>query len=116
MQFVEMNDGDVGYKESEKVTFEEPGREFVGKYIGFFEFEGSYGPGVGHKFVDVDDDELEYVIFQDSVLKSKMTRVPLDAIVKIVYIGKKKSEKTGVKPRDAAMEIAVERVRKAMAK
>ena len=103
-----MKDEDVEYKESEKVTFEEPGKEFVGKYIGFFEFEGSYGPGVGHKFVDVDDDELEYVIFQDSVLKSKMARVPLDAIVKIVYLGKKKSEKTGRMYKDYKFFIAKE--------
>ncbi len=95
MEFEEMKAEDVEYKESEQVKFEEPGKVFVGKYIGYFEFEGAYGPGVGYKFLDLDDDELEYVIFADSVLKTKMNRVPLDAAVKIEYLGKKKSEKTG---------------------
>ena len=103
-----MKDEDVEYKESERIVFEEPGKEFIGKYVGFFEFEGSYGPGVGHKFVDVDDDELEYVIFQDAVIKTKMSRVPLDAIVKIVYMGKKKSEKTGRMYKDYKFFIAKE--------
>lgn len=108
MEFEEMKDEDVEYKESERIVFEEPGKEFIGKYVGFFEFEGSYGPGVGHKFVDVDDDELEYVIFQDAVIKTKMSRVPLDAIVKIVYMGKKKSEKTGRMYKDYKFFIAKE--------
>ena len=95
MQFEEMKEENIEYKESENVKFEEKGQEFVGEYIGFFEFEGSYGPGVGYKFLDVDDPELEYVIFGDSVLKTKMKNVELNQIVKIVYEGKKKSEKTG---------------------
>jgi hypothetical protein len=95
MQFEEMKAEDVEYKESERVVFEEKGQEFIGEFIGFFEFEGAYGPGIGYKFVDVDDPELEYTIFGDSVLKTKMKNVPVNAIVKIVYEGKKKSEKTG---------------------
>jgi hypothetical protein len=90
-----MKDEAVEYKESEAVKFESVGQEFMGEFIGFFEFEGAYGPGIGYKFVDVDDPELEYVIFGDSVMKTKMKNVPVNAIVKIVYQGKKKSEKTG---------------------
>ena len=108
MEFEEMKNEDVEYKESEHVKFEEPGKTFVGKYIGFFEFEGSYGPGIGYKFLDVDDDELEYVIFADSVIKSKMERVPLDATLKIEYIGKKKSEKTGRMYKDYRFFLARE--------
>ena len=108
MEFEEMKNEDVEYEESEKVSFDEPGKEFVGKYIGFFEFEGQFGPGVGYKFLDVDDDELEYVIFADSVLKTKMERVPLDAIVKIQFLGKKKSEKTGRMYKDYKFFLAKE--------
>lgn len=95
MEFVEMKEEAVDYKESEAIRFEEVGQEFLGEFIGFFEFEGSYGPGIGYKFLDVDDPELEYVIFGDSVLKTKMKNVEVNQIVKIVYQGKKKSEKTG---------------------
>ena len=94
MEFVKMEE-EGNYKESETIKFEEVGQEFIGEYIGFFEGEGNYGPFIGYKFLDVDDAELEYVIFGDSVLKSKMGKVPLEAVVKIVYKGKKKSEKTG---------------------
>lgn len=108
MKFEEMKDEDVEYKESEQIRFEEPGKVFVGKYIGFFEFEGAYGPGMGYKFIDVDDDELEYVIFADSVIKTKMERVPLDATLKIEYLGKKKSAKTGRMYKDYKFFLAKE--------
>lgn len=108
MEFEEMKNEDVEYKESEKVSFKEPGKEFIGVYIGFFEFNGRYGPGIGYKFLDVDDDKLEYVIFGDSVLKTKMENVPLDAVVKIVFQGKKKSEKTGRMYKDYKFFLAKE--------
>lgn len=95
MEFVEMKEEAVDYKESERISFEEKGQEFLGEYIGFFEFDGSYGHGIGYKFLDVDDPELEYVIFGDAVIKTKMKNVELNQIVKIVYQGKKKSDKTG---------------------
>jgi len=106
MEFVEMKEEAVDYKESESIKFEEKGQEFIGEYIGFFEFEGSYGPGIGYKFLDVDDPELEYVIFGDSVLKTKMKNVELNIIVKIVYKGKVKSEKTGRMYKDYRFFIA----------
>lgn len=108
MEFEEMPEEKVEYKEKETVRFEEKGQKFVGKYIGFFEFEGSFGPGIGYNFVDPDDAELEFVMFGDSVLKTKMERVPLDAIVKIVYQGKKKSEKTGRMYKDYKFFLAKE--------
>ncbi len=107
MEFVEMKEEAVEYKESEAIKFEEVGQEFMGEFIGFFEFEGSYGPGIGYKFLDVDDPELEYVIFGDSVLKTKMKNVEVNQIVKIVYRGKKKSEKTGRMYKDYSFFLAV---------
>jgi hypothetical protein len=95
MEFVEMKEEAGNYKESETIKFEEKGQEFIGEYIGFFEGEGNYGAYIGYKFCDVDDPELEFTIFGDSVLKTKMSKVELNQIVKIIYKGKVKSEKTG---------------------
>lgn len=104
MEFEKM--AEDGFKESETIKFEEVGQEFIGEYVGFFEGEGNFGPYIGYKFVDVDDAELEYTIFGDSVLKSKMKRVALNQIVKIVYKGKKKSEKTGRSYKDYEFYLA----------
>ena len=81
-------------RESEVVRFEEEGDQFIGRYLGFVEYEREGEKNIFYKFVDVDDDEIEFVMFPTSVLKTKMARVPIDAAVKIVYLGKEKSQKS----------------------
>ena len=94
MEFEEIEVEAVEYKESEVVKFEEAGQEFVGKYLGFIEFSNDNGDGMFYKFVDVDDDDLEYIIFGGlTVLDDRMKKVPIDGIVKIVYQGKKQSSR-----------------------
>ena len=82
----------VEEKKSDVVRFEEKGDEFIGVYLGFVEYEKDGEKNIFYKFADADDEEMEYVMFPTSVLKTKMERVPLDRPVKIVYLGKVKSK------------------------
>lgn len=94
MEFEEIKVEEVEYKESEVVKFEEAGQEFIGRYLGFIEFSNDNGDGLFYKFADVDDDDLEYIIFGGlTVLDDRMKKVPLEGIAKIVYKGKKQSSK-----------------------
>lgn len=94
MEFEEIKVEEVEYKESEVVKFEEAGQEFIGRYLGFIEFTNDNGEGLFYKFVDVDDDDLEYIIFGGlTVLDDRMKKVPIDVVAKIVYKGKKQSSK-----------------------
>lgn len=94
MEYEEVKAEEVEYKESEVVKFEEAGQEFIGKYLGFIDFENDNGKGMFYKFADVDDDELEYIVFGGlTVLDDRMKKVPLDAQVKIIYLGKKQSSR-----------------------
>lgn len=94
MDFEEIKVEEVEYKESEVIKFEEAGQEFIGKYLGIVEFTNDNGEGFFYKFEDVDDDQLEYIVFGGTVvLDDRMKRAPLDSIVKIVYKGKKQSSK-----------------------
>lgn len=95
-------------QESTVVRFEEKGDEFIGKYIGFVEYEKEGEKNIFYKFVDLNDDEEEYILFPTSVLKTKMARVPLDAIVKIVYQGQVKSNKSRYKYKDFQVFAGVE--------
>ena len=94
MEFEEIKVEEVEYKESEVIKFEEAGQEFIGRYLGFIEFTNDNGDGLFYKFADVDDDDLEYIIFGGlTVLDDRMKKVPIDAVAKIVYKGKKQSSK-----------------------
>jgi len=93
-------------KEAEVVRFENEGDSFVGRYVGFVEYERDGEKNIFYKFVDVDDEEIEFIMFPTSVLKTKMERVPLDAAVKIEYLGKKKSEKSKYSYKDFEFYLA----------
>ena len=94
MEFEEIKVEEVEYKESEVVKFEEAGQEFIGRYLGYIEFSNDNGDGLFYKFADVDDNDLEYIIFGGlTVLDDRMKRVPIDVVAKIVYKGKKQSSK-----------------------
>jgi len=94
MEFEKIEVEEVEYKESEVIKFEEAGQEFIGKYLGFIEFENDNGKGLFYKFEDVDDDQLEYIVFGGlTVLDDRMKKVPIDGVAKIVYKGKKQSSK-----------------------
>jgi len=84
---------EVEYENSEIVKFEEEGQEFVGIYRGYQDWKNENGEGRFYKFEDPDDDEVNYTIYESAVLKTKMPKVPLDALVKIVYLGKKPSKR-----------------------
>lgn len=94
--------------ESEVVRFEEKDDEFVGRYIGFVEYEKDGEKNIFYKFQDIDDSDMEFVMFPTSVLKTKMARVPLDALVKIVYLGEVKSNKSRYKYKDFAVFAGME--------
>jgi hypothetical protein len=94
--------------ESTVVRFEEKGDEFIGKYIGFVEYEKDGEKNIFYKFNDINGDDEEFIMFPTSVLKTKMARVPLDAIVKIVYVGKVKSNKSRYSYKDFQVFAGVE--------
>jgi hypothetical protein len=93
MYWDKLEDEQYEEKQSEVVKFEEKGDEFIGVFRGIVEYSNANGEGKFYKFEDVDDEEKEFIIFPTTVLETKFKRVPLDAMVKIVYLGKKKSEK-----------------------
>ena len=95
-------------KESEVVRFEEEGDEFIGKYLGFVEYEKDGEKNIFYKFQDIDDDEIEFIMFPTSVLKTKMERVPLDKPVKIVFLGQVKSKKSRYNYKDFDVFIGSE--------
>jgi hypothetical protein len=90
------------------VRFEEKGDEFIGKYMGYVEYKDKTTgeDKIFYKFVDLDDEEINYIMFPSSVILNKMKMVPLDAPVKIVYEGLKKSEKSKFKYKDFSFYLS----------
>lgn len=81
-------------KQSEVVKFDEAGQEVAGIFRGIVEFSNDNGEGHFYKLEDIDDPDLEYIVFGGLVvLDDRMKKVPLDKPVKIVYLGKKESAK-----------------------
>ena len=69
-------------------------QEAVGIFRGIVEFTNDNGEGHFYKLEDIDDPDLEYIVFGGlAVLDDRMKKVPLDKPVKIVYKGKKQSSK-----------------------
>ena len=106
IELKEINMKDEG--ESEVIRFEEKGDEFIGKYIGFVEYEREGEKNIFYKFQDINGDDEEFIMFPTSVLKTKMSRVPLDAIVKIIYLGKVKSNKSRYEYKDFQVFAGIE--------
>lgn len=81
-------------KEATLVRFETAGDEFIGVLKEIVEYNKNGEDKMFWKFVDMDDAEIEYMLFPSSVLTTKMANIGLDTPVKIVYLGKKKSSKS----------------------
>lgn len=90
----EIPEDEYDEKDSEVVKFVEDGDVFIGIFRGIVEYKNERGEGKFYKFEDPEDEDKEYVIFPTAVLETKFKKVPLDALVKVVYKGMKKSEKS----------------------
>jgi hypothetical protein len=82
-------------KTSSVMKFNEEGDELIGIFRGIVKYSDKTTGEEKFfwKFEDPDDDQIEFIVFPSAVLETKMSRVPLDAETKIVYLGKKQSGK-----------------------
>ncbi len=82
-------------KASSVMKFNEEGDELIGIFRGIVKYadKTTGEEKFFWKFEDPDDDQIEFIVFPSAVLETKMSRVPLDAETKIVYLGKKQSAK-----------------------
>jgi hypothetical protein len=82
-------------KASSVMKFVEEGDELIGIFRGIVKYadKTTGEEKFFWKFEDPDDDQIEFIVFPSAVLETKMSRVPLDAETKIVYLGKKQSAK-----------------------
>lgn len=106
LNFEKLEDEEYDEKESEVIKFTEAGDEFIGVFRGIVEYKNERGEGKFYKFEDTDGNDVEYIIFPTTVLETKFKRVPLDATVKIRYLGMKKSEKSIYSYKDYEIFIA----------
>lgn len=81
-------------KEATIVRFENAGDEFIGMLREVVTYKKNDEEKMFWKFTDIDDVEIEYILFPTSVLTTKMANITIDTPVKIVYLGKKKSGKS----------------------
>lgn len=81
-------------KKATVVKFDTEGQEFMGRLLEIVEYKRDDEEKMFWKFTDLDDDEIEYIIFPSAVLKTKMANIEEGTPVKIVYLGKKKSGKS----------------------
>jgi len=83
----------VDFKDENKKYVE--GMEFEGIFLGVKDFINKRNgkPGRYFRFSDVDDEDVNYIVYDSAALGNKMEKVKYEQKVKIVFLGFKKSVK-----------------------